>query len=111
MKTETVLILSDLKENAKKVEKFINSKNVTFDAILGAIGEEYESQSMKDILQEVYLSGFSHADFENDYLNKQLSTKRGFYTSVSNLMQNDIGPGNINIRTAIELLHEYKGLR
>lgn len=63
---------------------------------------------MKDILQEVYLSGFSHADFENDYLNKQLSTKRGFYTSVSNLMQNDIGPGNINIRTAIELLHEYK---
>lgn len=26
MKTETVLILSDLEENAKKVEKFINSK-------------------------------------------------------------------------------------
>lgn len=108
MKNETVLILSELEENAKKVEKFINSKNVTFDVILGAIGEEYESQSIKDILQEVYLSGFSHADFENDYLNKKLSAKRGIYTSVSNLMQNDIGPGNINIRTAIELLHEYK---
>lgn len=108
MRNETILILSDLEENAKKVEKFINSENVTFDAILGAIGEEYESQSIKDVLQEVYLSSFSHADLENDYLNKPSSTKRGFSTSLSNLMQNDIGPGNINIRTAIDLLHKYK---
>lgn len=112
LKLSTAIVLSELKQHAKSIENKLGSEIVTADAILGAIGEEYQSQAIIDVFQNLYLkfhwSASNNSEYNNDYKKtKLLPSERDLLSAINNFMENDIGPGNVNIRTAIDIVNEY----
>lgn len=113
MKESTENYLHHISPYARTVATLLRSEVVDYDTILGAIGEEYESRSIKDELQEWYVKGnWSHQEIANAYIESKNEEhlERSFLLSSFNPMHNDVGVANINIRTAIDSLHEYADL-
>lgn len=92
-----------MRDNADKVADILNSDVVTTEVILGAIGEENESLHLKDYVQDDIVKLFP-----NFYINyKYEGSKDSHNRDPSNPMKNDIGSGNINIRTAMLEVDNY----
>jgi Ca2+-binding RTX toxin-like protein len=105
-------------EKAKEVAKALGLSDVTAQGILGAIGEEYESIGLVDWGQTIRVSQYSHDEILSNYENTRVNPKvledvvsgssaEKIFIKFTNPVLNDVGPGNIKILTAIDLLKTY----
>lgn len=105
-------------EKAKEVARALGAPDVTAQGILGAIGEEYESVGLVDQIQTELVSRYSHDELQRNYeatkSNQQILkdvVSAGLLGKITiktdNPVLNDVGPGNIKILTAIDLLKTY----
>lgn len=115
---ETLSYLQSMSGQAKAISAALGSSGVTAQAILGAVGEEYQSLNLIDTLQTFNVSRETHQSIADNFkkvapdevLKQKMVTgnsleKLGY--KLTNPVLNDIGPGNIKILTAIELLQNY----
>ena len=117
-KESTFEYIKSQAERAKAIANELGAADVTAQGILGAIGEEYESLGTVDKIQTARVSAFSHEEIKSNYdsvvKDKQIlsdvvsagSIKKGLI-KWDNPVLNDVGPGNIKILTAIDLLAKY----
>lgn len=103
MKDKVYNTLSRMRNDAKKVADVLQSDVITTDVILGAIGEENEALSFKDCVQDWGVQAFDNEEILEKYKGSKDTHSRNLF----NFMTNDIGPGNINIRTAMLEVDNY----
>lgn len=114
----TLTYLKTMSSQAKAISVALGASEVTAQAILGAIGEEYESLGVVDKVQAARVSSYTHdeirANFELMHRQPELLelivSAGGFGKAAlkwENVVLNDVGPGNIKIHTAIKLLNDY----
>lgn len=105
-------------EKAKKVASALGAPDVTAQGVLGAIGEEYESLGVADWVQAGRVGQYSHEELKSNYestiadqkiLKNVVAGTAAEKISIKffNPALNDVGPGNIKILTAIDLLNTY----
>ncbi|MCY1284541.1 RTX calcium-binding nonapeptide repeat (4 copies) [compost metagenome] len=117
-KSGTMEYLKTIVGRAREVSIAIGSEDVTAQAILGAIGEEYESIGVEDWVQSARVASYSHSEILENY--RLMQKRPELLTEVvsagvvrkaalkwDNPVLNDVGPGNIKVHTAIELLNKY----
>lgn len=119
---ETMAYLHSIAAIARKSEEVsrnLGASGVSAAAILGAIGEELEAQGPADVAQAHVVHWFSHEKYVSDIqelrANPALISEmvdgpdwRKIWLKFRYPVLNDIGPGNLKILTAIELLEGYQ---
>lgn len=116
--TSTLDYIKEQAEKAKAVAAALGAPDVTAQGILGAIGEEFESLGVEEVIQKRRVNSFSHDEIKANYekvaadpqILKDVVDANLYSKSIikwDNPALNDVGPGNIKIMTAIELLKKY----
>nr|WP_260406828.1 calcium-binding protein [Pseudomonas cichorii] len=105
-------------DKAKEVAGALGVPGVTAQGLLGAIGEEYESLGAVDWIQTQRVTSFTHEELKQNYesviSDQQILkdvVKAGSLQKAQikweNPVLNDVGPGNVKVLTAIDLLNKY----
>lgn len=84
------------------VKRFASQYEVSAPAVAGAIADEYETQDMIDAFQEYFYQARGETRLETEQ-SLDIKTGYGKADKLLNVLENDIGPGNIKIRTALKI--------
>ena len=117
--TSVLRYVASLAPNIKRVSEILNVPPVS---IAGSIAEEFDSIQRANIVKSIgnrFLDvntemSFSHQMILDDYrevssdeFDKKILRKPGVFDKASHVTLRDLGPGNIKLKTAIDLLGEY----